>query len=200
MLRNLAYAWRQRWRSQRMRWRMAATAVVVTTAAAIMVAGITVAVTTAAAITAAAIIETIMAAAITVAAIMVEIITVAAITAAIIMVDITALIGTAMLSMMGRIGAATVTADTGMAAGGGAAMASARAGGGLLPAMFGSATKNNNRDAGTGQLPVTITSVAKSGIGLRGLTRISFHAIRATSLDCLVAVATPAKNLLRLEC
>ena len=75
------------------------------------------------------------------AAIMVEVITAAAITAAIIMMDTTARTGAAMLFIMAHIGAATVTAATGTAAGGGAVTASARAGDGLLPGMFGSATK-----------------------------------------------------------
>ena len=63
------------------------------------------------------------------------------ITAVVIMVDTTARTGAAMLFIMAHIGAATVTAATGTAAGGGAVTASARAGGGLLPGMFGSATK-----------------------------------------------------------
>ena len=97
------------------------------------------------------------------AAIMVEVITAAAITAAIIMMDTTARTGAAMLFIMAHIGAATVTAATGTAAGGGAAMASARAGAGLLPGMFGSATKTNKREAGTGRLPVTIKSERNPG-------------------------------------
>ena len=114
---------------------MAATAVAVTTAAAIMGE---------ATMAATIMVEIITAAGIVAAAIMVEVITAAAITAAIIMVDTTARTGAAMLFIMAHIGAATVTAATGTAAGGGAVTASARAGAGLLPGMFGSATKMIN--------------------------------------------------------
>jgi hypothetical protein len=158
---------------------MAATAVAVTTAAAIMVVaimvvGITAVVTMAAVIT---------------AAIMVEVITAAAITAAIIMVDTTARTGAAMLFIMAHIGAATVTAATGTAAGGGAVTASARAGDGLLPGMFGSATKMINGKPAPAGFP---SSQSKSpGLRVceirhqtpRGLTPISFQSIRATAAD-----------------
>jgi hypothetical protein len=148
---------------------MAATAVAVTTAAAI-----TAVVTMAAVIT---------------AAIMVEVITAAAITAAIIMVDTTARTGAAMLFIMAHIRAATVTAATGTAAGGGAVTASARAGAGLLPGMFGSATKMINGKPAPAGFP---SSQSKSpGLRVceirhqtpRGLTPISFQSIRATAAD-----------------
>ena len=95
-----------------------------------------VAVTTAAVITAVAITAVVITAGHQAVVIMVD-----TITAAIIMVDTTARTGAAMLFIMAHIGAATVTAATGTAAGGGAVTASARAGGELLPGMFGSATK-----------------------------------------------------------
>jgi hypothetical protein len=158
---------------------MAATAVVttaaVTTAVVTMAVGITAVVT--------------MAAAITAVVIMVEVITAAAITAAIIMVDTTARTGAVMLFIMAHIGAATVTAATGTAAGGGAVTASARAGDGLLPGMFGSATKMINGKPAPAGFP---SSQSKSpGLRVceirhqtpRGLTPISFQSIRATAAD-----------------
>ena len=155
------------------------TTVVVTMVEATTVVGITAVVTMAAVITAV----------ITTAAIMVEIITAAAITAAIIMMDTTARTGAAMLFIMAHIGAATVTAATGTAAGGGAVTASARAGDGLLPGMFGSATKMINGKPAPAGFP---SSQSKSpGLRVceirhqtpRGLTPISFQSIRATAAD-----------------
>jgi hypothetical protein len=105
------------------------------------------------------------------------------------MVDTTARTGAAMLFIMAHIGAATVTAATGTAAGGGAVTASARAGDGLLPGMFGSATKMINGKPAPAGFP---SSQSKSpGLRVceirhqtpRGLTPISFQSIRATAAD-----------------
>ena len=102
--------------------------------------------------------------------IMVETTTAAVITVAIIMTDTTARTGAA----IAHIGAATATADTGMAAGGGAAMGSARAGAGLRPAMSGSAIKRNIGKLAAASFPFPlsgVSEVAKSSGKFQGTLR-----------------------------